>query len=403
MITTSTDTAANTAVDSGFIGIGSYVNASCPYGYTWDNTAKSCSSCGTEVCGDFETCFKCVGCSEGQAIQQSSSFRNLVQDFWDSVQDSYKSSGDDLSSLGMTSLSYYSCSNSSSLCPAGSGKRDGDSGGCLICPADQFNDGSSGFCHHCPSTLYPSYQTRNRALYRGATACSLQCPEGTAALKPLTYQAISGGKRYEQSVSDLTLLGKHSVRLGVNWMNSMPFIDQKGKRHGQACFPCSLWQIIKDNTCQSCGAGATDRAALNSLGNSFSFATQCVPDICPWPYVVAGEGLLNEISVSDFGPREFPASAPPERSAAVRGVCDVNVHLGGTNATIAVIATFLFGSYMLALYFAAVGDDEALTRVRRRRLICGMLLSTVSPCIDFVSDLMYVFLASPSEPYFSVI
>ncbi len=401
MITTSADAAANTAVDSGFIGFGSYVNGSCPYGFTWHNSAESCLSCGTKVCGDFDTCFQCVGCPEGQTIQQSDSFRVSVQKYWESVQESYISSVDeDLPSLALASLSYYACSNSSSLCPAGSGKQDGDSGGCLMCPANQFNDGTSAFCRFCPSPLYPSFQTRNRRLYRGASACSSHCPQGTATLKSLTYQAVSGVKRYEQR-SDLALLGIHSTRLGGEWMNLALSMNQNGNLNLQACFPCSLWQIVKDNTCQPCGAGATDRAALNSLGNSFSFATECVPDICPWPYVVAAESLMNEIALSDFDPRTFPASTPPERSALAKGVCNVNVHLGGTNATIAMIATFMFGCYILAIYLAAEGDDEALTTVRRRRLIVGMLLSTVSPCIDFVSDLMYIVSTLFSTAFFA--
>ncbi len=43
-VTTSADTAGSDPVDSGYIGLGSYVNGSCPYGLTWDSSAQSCSS-----------------------------------------------------------------------------------------------------------------------------------------------------------------------------------------------------------------------------------------------------------------------------------------------------------------------------------------------------------------------
>ena len=71
------------------------------------------------------------------------------------------------------------------------------------------------------------------------------------------------------------------------------------------------------------------------------------------------------------------------------GLCQ-RVHLGGTIATIAVIAVILLGTYAVSISFAALGQDEALTDTRRRKLVVGMLLTTVSPAVDFVSDLMYI-------------
>jgi hypothetical protein len=66
------------------------------------------------------------------------------------------------------------------------------------------------------------------------------------------------------------------------------------------------------------------------------------------------------------------------------------IHLGGTNVTVAVIAIMMLSTYAVAISFAAMGQDEALTATRRRKLVVGMLMTTVSPAIDFVSDLMYI-------------
>ena len=71
------------------------------------------------------------------------------------------------------------------------------------------------------------------------------------------------------------------------------------------------------------------------------------------------------------------------------GLCQ-RIHLGGSIATIAVIAVILLGTYAVSISFAALGQDEALTDTRRRKLVVGMLLTTVSPAVDFVSDLMYI-------------
>jgi len=78
-----------------------------------------------------------------------------------------------------------------------------------------------------------------------------------------------------------------------------------------------------------------------------------------------------------------PASSP------LATICS-NVHLGGTVATISVIAVILLGIYAVSISFAAMGQDEDLTDARRRKLVVGMLMTTVSPAIDFISDLMYI-------------
>ena len=59
-------------------------------------------------------------------------------------------------------------------------------------------------------------------------------------------------------------------------------------------------------------------------------------------------------------------------------------------ATIAIIAVILLSIYTVSISFAAMGHDEALTDTRRRKLVLGMLMTTVSPAIDFISDLMYI-------------
>ena len=87
---------------------------------------------------------------------------------------------------------------------------------------------------------------------------------------------------------------------------------------------------------------------------------------------------------------KFKFDSPPDYSTLPNDVCAISVHLGGTTATIAVIAVVMFVTYAVAISFAAVGDDEALTTDRRRKLVLGMLLTTVSPAVDFVSDLMYI-------------
>jgi hypothetical protein len=86
------------------------------------------------------------------------------------------------------------------------------------------------------------------------------------------------------------------------------------------------------------------------------------------------------------------ADAPPSPSmlSDFSDLCKGNVHLGGTVATIAVIAVILLGTYAVAISFAAMGQDEALTNTRRRKLVLGMLMTTVSPAVDFISDLMYI-------------
>ncbi len=365
MLTTSVDSAANEAVDTGVIGFGSFVSGACPYGLTWDNSAKACSSCGTKVCGDFESCYSCVGCPAGLAIQESQS-----------------------SSPNRPLTLYYACSNSSSLCPAGSGKQNGDSGGCTLCLADKYNDGSSGVCKSCPLGMYPRYQiSKTSVLWRGAAACSSQCPEGTGVFNYEVKYQKANAQLNSNSGFTPNQLSNFALRLTGLWPNMIPS-GYSDTFKEPACFPCGYWFVSKDNTCKPCNAGGSDRATLNSMGNTFAFATRCIPDICPWPYVVVGEPLMNEAMFQKIA--TYNADTPPEASNLPNLVCGVNMHLGGTNATIAVIAVVLFGTYAVAVSFAAVGDDEALTTTRRRKLVVGMLLTTLSPAVDFISDIMYI-------------
>jgi hypothetical protein len=48
-VTTTVDLAKSNAVDSGIIGLGSYIDGSCPYGMTWSNAKQACTSCSTVV------------------------------------------------------------------------------------------------------------------------------------------------------------------------------------------------------------------------------------------------------------------------------------------------------------------------------------------------------------------
>ncbi len=85
-----------------------------------------------------------------------------------------------------------------------------------------------------------------------------------------------------------------------------------------------------------------------------------------------------------------PALDSPPSSSSYGDLCRWNVHLGGTVATISVIAVILLGIYAVSISFAAMGEDEALDSIHRRKLVLGMLMTTVSPAIDFISDLMYI-------------
>jgi hypothetical protein len=87
--------------------------------------------------------------------------------------------------------------------------------------------------------------------------------------------------------------------------------------------------------------------------------------------------------------RNVALDAPPSFSSTELCLWG-HVHLGGTVATISVIAVILLGTYAVAISFAAIGQDDALTHTRRRKLVLGMLLTTVSPAVDFVSDLLYI-------------
>ena len=313
---------------------------------------------------------------------------------------------------------FYACSTSASKCPAGSGN-SGSNSGCSPCPANMYNDGSSGSCMLCPSGTYPYYQVKKvpgcnpdikrstvchrdgaacnpmkysvengcNVMWKGAESCSSRCPEGTVPTKETTmYQRFridqtQGGQFYIESAR------ANLDYLGGTWKNLVPGFSAIK----DACLPCSNWFIVKDGTCMACNAGANDRATLNSMGNSFAFANRCIPDICPWPYVVAGEFIMNQIMAHEYyGYAASSLSGRPEYSTLPGAVCSVNIHLGGTVATISVIAVILLSTYAISIYFAVSGQDEALTITRRRKLAVGMLLTTLSPAVDFVSDIMYI-------------
>jgi len=399
-VTTNADPDASNAVDSGIIGLGSYISGSCPYGMTWSNALKACTSCSalfssgsvyvtSFICNDFKECLSCTNCPVGQAVSTSSNLNSII--------------GPPVTFL------YYGCTDSSSKCPAGSGKQGGDNGGCIPCPFDMYNDGSSATCRYCPSDTYPSYTIMKApvlvacndglnggpstcstfgdgsvqtgyVMNKSASSCSSTCAAGTGVLSD-TKKDIEGrliSMELPQILSSLApklsfLWGTTSlISSGSNIAITMT------PQSGKGCAPCFIWFISKDNTCQSCGQGASDRTTLNSLGDTFMFATRCVFDICPWPYVVAGMYTLNELYA--YG------NSPPLDSL---GVCTA-IHLGGTTVTITVIAIML-GTYTASICVAlAIGQDEAMTIIRRRKLVMGMLLTTASPAVDFVSDIMYV-------------
>ena len=129
---------------------------------TWSNADKACTSCSSYfsprqlssgggyystptglICDNFSDCTSCVPCPGSQAVSSSTS--SGAQGYAPSI-------------LGPPAhLFFYACSNSSTFCPAGSGKLYGDNGGCSPCPYDMYNDGSSSSCQYCPSGTYPSY------------------------------------------------------------------------------------------------------------------------------------------------------------------------------------------------------------------------------------------------------
>ena len=151
---------------------------------------------------------------------------------------------------------FYACSNSSSLCPAGSGVRQGY--GCSPCAADTYNDGSSRACRYCASGSYPLYEfkrvpgcdpTKPRpapcgdagcasdgakfslekgcdVMLKGASSCSAQCPEGTG-ISGYTIQVYDGifAVINRVSINDgqfaYFLLYTLSGALGGTWNNSL--------------------------------------------------------------------------------------------------------------------------------------------------------------------------------------
>jgi hypothetical protein len=221
---------------------------------------------------------------------------------------------------------------------------------------------------------------------KSATSCSSQCPVGTGVLSDITY--LDPGT-FSPAVLDFEyVLKRTSVNSNYLLGDYMPGLladvlvpHQKDK----GCLPCFDWFISKDNNCVACNQGASNRASMNTMGNSYTFATRCIPDICPWPYVPLGT-LAMTGWMEKFG-KYIANDAPPDPLEFL--LCQ-NVYLGGTNATIAVIAVIMLGIYAVSLSFAAMGQDEDLTNARRRKLVVGMLMTTVSPAIDFISDLMYI-------------
>jgi hypothetical protein len=409
-VTTSADPAASEAVDSGIIGLGSYINGSCPYGLTWSNADQACTSCSTTfssgssvsitslICSDFDECLACVACPLAQAVSMSNYLNSIIGP--------------------PATIFYYACSDSASKCPAGSGKQLGENGGCIPCPFDMYNDGSFATCQYCLSGTYPQYTIMTApvqvactvatsaassggvpssdsytgcsssyssvqtgyVMRKSASSCSSQCAAGTGVLSDT--QSESGGTRSPLLLS--SILGALSSRLRFLWGATGGSVSSIGltmtPKSGKGCAPCLNWFISKDNTCQSCNQGANDRATLNSLGNTFSFAIGCVFDICPWPYVPVGMFAMNEL-YSHSGNSPAPLN--------YLDVCN-NVHLGGTIVTITLIAIILFGTYAASISFGVMGEDEALTSIRRRKIVVTMLLTTVSPAVDFVSDIMYI-------------
>ena len=286
----------------------------CPFGMKWESSLEVCSTCTAGVCADFETCSSCAPCPSGQFIGSVSA--SMVEVF-------------------------YACSTSASKCPAGSGK-SGSNSGCSPCPANMYNDGSSGSCMPCPSGTYPYYQVKKvpgcnpdikrstvchrdgaacnpmkysvengcNVMWKGAESCSSRCPEGTVPTKETTmYQRYridqtQGGQFYIESARAALNY------LGGTWRN----LGQEFSTIKDACLPCSNWFIVKDGTCMACNTGANDRATLNSMGNSFAFANRCIPDICPWPYVVAGEFIMNQIMAHESYGSASLVSGRPEYS-----------------------------------------------------------------------------------------
>jgi hypothetical protein len=96
------------------------------------------------------------------------------------------------------------------------------------------------------------------------------------------------------------------------------------------------------------------------MGDTFVYATRCIPNVCPWPYVP------HDITVNSFSSSDQPAWDKSPLSIREDLLCSTRIHLGGTIAAIAVIAVLLLVTYGIALSFAAIGQDEALTSNRRR-------------------------------------
>jgi len=222
---------------------------------------------------------------------------------------------------------------------------------------------------------------------KSASSCSRNCPVGTGVLSDIKVQH-SGGS-FSSQLAAIYLLRSVSRNLQGSWGGVYSFTQTPTLRQG--CVPCVNWFISKDNTCQACGKGASDRATLNSMGNTLAFATACIPDICPWPYVVAGQFLMYEIGLRL--PDQLPANSPPQYSILPTDVCSTNIHLGGTVATIVVTIVILICAYAVAIYFGIIVQDEtdeAMSGTRLRKLVLGMLLITLPPAVDFATDFLYI-------------
>jgi len=404
-VSTSSDLVGSAEVDSGYIGLGSYVNGSCPYGMTWSNSVQACTSCtaisiasqsypnNPLICSDFQDCLSCSACPIGQSVQAPQNIQSFT--------------GNVLFGPPNTWV-YYACSSIlTSRCPAGSGMQNGVNGGCSPCSFDMYNNGSSISCQYCPSGTYPSYSIKyttvsvssgttpfqgqkvfqnvqGYVMSKSASSCSRKCPVGTGALSDVTVQSLSGSVSSQSAINSLR---SGMQNLQGSW-GGVLFASTPTLRQG--CVPCINWFISKENACQACGTGASDRATLNSMGNTFSFATACVPDICPWPYVAAGQSLMYEYG---YLSNQLPTNSPPQYSILPSFVCSTNIHFGGTVAAIAVTIVVLLCAYTVAIYFGIMVEDEndeAVSRTLRRKMVLGMLLITLPPAVDFATDFLYI-------------
>jgi hypothetical protein len=81
---------------------------------------------------------------------------------------------------------------------------------------------------------------------------------------------------------------------------------------------------------------------------------------------------MNSLGMSIMQGSIMVAPDAPPYPSPLASLCGGNIHLGGTVATIAIIAVILLSIYTVSISFAAMGHDEALTDTRRRKLVLGM-------------------------------